>query len=91
LPPLLEAISKIKCDTPCSAGGDGCGGSCPIISCVESKNFGGCWECSDFEKCEKLEFLIPFHGNSIKAHLRLIQKHGVNNWVELRDKCYPWL
>ena len=38
LPNMLEAISKIKCDIPCSVGGDGCGGSCLIMACVKEKN-----------------------------------------------------
>jgi len=91
LPTLLKGITKIKCETPCSAGGDGCGGSCPIIACVKTKNINGCWDCTDFEKCCNLEFLIPFHGESIKTNLRLIKIHGVMDWVELREKCYPWL
>ena len=91
LPTLLKAISKIKCEIPCRAGGDGCGGSCPIIACVKTKNIDGCWDCDDFEKCSHLEFLIPFHGNSIKENLRLIQKYGITDWVEFREKCYPWL
>ena len=90
LPPLLEAISKIRCEIPCGAGGDGCGGSCPIIACVKTKNIDGCWDCTDFEKYRKLEFLIPFHGDSIKINLRLIRKHGVTDWGEFREKCYPW-
>jgi hypothetical protein len=34
----LNAISKIKCEIPCSLGGDGCGGSCEIIKCVKNKS-----------------------------------------------------
>ena len=31
---LLQAISELKCETPCRLGGDGCGGSCEIIQCI---------------------------------------------------------
>jgi len=44
----LNAISQIKCDTPCQLGGDGCGGSCSIKACVNSKLIDGCWECDTF-------------------------------------------
>ena len=91
LPALLEAISNIKCETACRAGGDGCDGSCPIIACVKRNSIDGCWQCNDFEKCDKLQFLIPFHGESIKNNLKLIQQYGIKDWVEFREKCYPWL
>lgn len=87
----LKAISGINCVIPCGSGGDGCGGSCEIIKCVKKKKLNGCWECNHFEKCEKLDFLKPFHGHSIIGNLRKIKKHGIANWVEYRDKCYPWL
>lgn len=91
LPTLLKALSKIKCETPCRSGGDGCSGSCPIISCVKTKNIEGCWECDAFKTCSKLKFLMPFHGNSILENLRLIKKHGIKNWAKHREKIYPWL
>jgi hypothetical protein len=86
----LKAISGIKCVTPCGAGGDGCGGSCKIIKCVKGMNLDGCWECKNFERCDKLDFLIPFHGDSIISNLRIIKKHGIAAWSKYRDKCYPW-
>jgi len=87
----LKALSKIKCDLACRLGGDGCGGSCEIIKCVKNKEINGCWECNNFEKCEKLNFLQPFHGDSPINNLRKLKKHGIPNWAEYRDKCYPWL
>ena len=91
LPTLLKAISKIKCEIPCRAGGNGCGSSCAIITCVKTKNIDGCWECDDFETCSKFKFLIPFHGSSMIKNLKLIKKHGVTEWIRFREKCYPWL
>jgi hypothetical protein len=87
----LKTLSEIKCVLPCGAGGDGCGGSCEIIECVKEMSLHGCWECDDFERCEKLEFLKHFHGESIISNLRKIKKYGMENWARYRDKCYPWL
>jgi hypothetical protein len=87
----LKAISGINCVTPCGAGGDGCGGSCEIIKCAKKMKLNGCWECNDFEVCGKLDFLKPFHGDSIISNLKEIKKHGVSDWAKFRDKCYPWL
>jgi hypothetical protein len=88
---LLKAISEIKCEIPCGLGGDGCGGKCEIIACVSTKGLEGCWECSDFERCDKFEFLKPFHGNAPLKNLRKIKELGIENWAKTREKCYPWL
>jgi uncharacterized protein DUF3795 len=87
----LKAISGIKCETPCRIGGDGCGGSCEIIKCVKNKSLEGCWDCDDSERCDKLEFLKPFHGDGLINNLRAIKQYGLSNWAKHRDKCYPWL
>ena len=87
----LKAISGINCLIPCGSGGDGCGGSCEIIKCVKEMNLNGCWECNDFKSCVKLNFLKLFHGDSIISNLEKIKEHGIANWSEYRDRCYPWL
>lgn len=87
----LRAISEIKCEIPCRLGGDGCEGGCEIIKCIKDKSFEGCWECNSFEKCEKLDFLKPFHGEAPVKNLRKIRELGIDNWAKHREKCYPWL
>lgn len=88
---VLKAISEIKCETPCRLGGDGCGGSCPVIQCITKKSLKGCWECDGFEKCSKLDFLKPFHGDAPLKNLRIIRQEGFESWAKHRNKCYPWL
>jgi hypothetical protein len=89
--PLLKAISEIKCERPCRLGGDGCEGECEIIKCVRGKGFEGCWECVDFESCDKLSFLKPFHADAPLNNLRKIKEMGIEYWAKYREKCYPWL
>ena len=88
---LLKAISEINCEIPCRLGGDGCGGTCGIIKCVRDNGFKGCWECNDFERCDLLDFLKPFHGDVPLKNLRKIKELGIDNWSKNREKCYPWL
>lgn len=88
---LLKEISEINCEIPCGLGGDGCGGTCEIIKCVKAKGFEGCWECNYFERCAKLDFLTPFHGEAPLKNLRKIKEMGIDNWAKTREKCYPWL
>jgi hypothetical protein len=87
----IEAINNLKCNTPCRLGGDGCAKPCEIIKCVTSKNLKGCWECSEFEECDKFEFLKPFSGDGPQKNLKKIKKYGLDNWSIHREKFYSWL
>jgi hypothetical protein len=42
------------------------------------RDYNGCWECSDFETCDKFNFLKPAHGDANIKNLRKIQKKGVD-------------
>jgi len=88
---VLDAIVKLGCDTPCRAGGDGCLQPCEIKTCVQSKKLEGCWECGEFERCNKFESFKLFHGDTTKENLRKIKKHGLSGWAKHRGKFYAWL
>ena len=88
---VLEAIVKLRCNAPCRAGGDGCLQTCEIKSCVLAKRLEGCWECDEFEKCQKFEFLKPFSDDNPQANLRKIKKYGLGRWIEHRGAFYQWL
>lgn len=87
---LLGHISQLICEVPCRQGGDGCIDSCQIIECVKEKSFEGCWECTDYVTCEKLEFLKPFHGDTPLNNLHKIKELGIHAWAKHRGKCYHW-
>lgn len=87
----IEAINNLKCNTPCRLEGDGFVKPCEILKCVLSKNLKGCWECSEFEECDKFTFLKPFHGDGPQKNLKKIIKYGLDKWAAHREKCYPWL
>lgn len=89
----LDAICKLKCDTPCRLGNGGCVQSCEIAKCVRSKCIEGCWDCSDkeFEACDRFEFLMPFHGDVPRNNIKKIKEYGLDGWAEHREKCYRWL
>ncbi len=52
--------------------------------------FEGCWECWCFMDCERLEFLKPFHGDTIINNLQKIKELGLDNWSQHRHKLYVW-
>jgi hypothetical protein len=87
---VLDAVIKLGCDTPCKAGGEGCVQPCQVKNCVESKHMDGCWECSEFERCDKFEFLRPVHGDTTRGNLRKIKEYGLNKWAEHREEFYAW-
>ncbi len=87
---LLKTINNLKCEAPCRLGG-GSGESCEVKKCNKENNIEGCWECSDFEQCDKLNFLKPFCEEAPIKNLKKIKEHGLENWAKYREKQYPWM
>jgi len=83
---VLGAMVKFRCKKGCKGGG----GSpfCKIRKCAQEKGFEGCWLCSGFETCEKLEFLAPVHGDAHKKNLRKIKRDGTKAFVEGKRLWY---
>lgn len=48
---------------------------------LASATIGGCWEYTDFEICEKLNFLKSAHGDANIKNLKKIQKQGVDAFL----------
>jgi hypothetical protein len=51
-------------------------------NCCQRKGIQGCWECEEFETCQKLEFLRAVHGEAHLKNLRKIKKQGISGFVE---------
>jgi len=82
---VLGAMVKLRCK--------GCrGGSrskfCNIAKCAIKKEYAGCWECEDFSSCEKLEFLVPVHGDAHLKNLRAIKTSGVDAFAQGKRLWY---
>ena len=86
----LQAIVELQCNTPCRVGGGCPTFACSILECCQKKELEGCWQCGEFEHCQKFEFLKPFHGNSPIQNLRKIKELGLDRWVEHRQRFYVW-
>ncbi len=85
---VLSALIELRCPKACINNGGN--PNCRIRECVRKKGINSCWECPDFEDCELLEPLSLYHGGTPKFNLRLIKKHGTENWVDKRGKHYIW-
>ena len=87
---VLEAITALQCNTPCRVGGGCPTFSCEILKCCQEKGFQGCWQCEEFEGCDKLGSLISIHGDSPQRNLKKIKELGLDRWAEYRRKPYIW-
>jgi hypothetical protein len=83
---VLGAMVKFRCRKGCKAGG----GSpfCKIRKCAEKKEIDGCWECEDYKTCEKLDFLIPVHGDAHIKNLNAIKRKGKKGFIEGKHYWY---
>lgn len=71
---VLGAMVRFRCKRGCRAGGGN--PWCAMKKCTERKGIGGCWECDDFETCDKLTALEGTHGDAHLRNLRRIRKAG---------------
>ncbi len=81
---VLEMLSRMRCDKICREGG-GNPQCVPRLCCYE-KRIRGCWECAEFETCEKLDFLKPFAGNKLIEDLRTLRDKGVEAYIRGKSK-----
>jgi len=77
---VLGAMVRFRCKNACRGGGGP--PYCKIRKCCQKKNIEGCWQCDEFETCEKLDFLNPVHGDAHLRNLRKLKKQGVNAFIE---------
>jgi len=77
---VLGEMVKLRCKTVCKDGGGP--PFCKIRKCCQKKGIGGCWECDEFEACEKLNFLKLGHGAAHIKNLRKIKKKGINEFLK---------
>jgi hypothetical protein len=76
---VLGAMVKFRCHKGCRAGGGP--PFCKIRKCCQKRGITGCWECSDFENCDKLDFLCPVHDDGHIQNLRIIKKRGAQEFI----------
>jgi len=77
---VLGAMVRLRCKKACQNGGGNPG--CKIRLCCRKKNITGCWDCEEFESCEKLNFLKPIHGEGQVKNLRKVKKGGIDKFLE---------
>jgi hypothetical protein len=83
---VLGAMVKLRCGKVCKDGGGP--PFCKIRKCCQKKGIQGCWECDEFETCEKLDFLKPGHGLAHIKNLKKIKTKGVAEFLKGEKHWY---
>jgi hypothetical protein len=76
---VLGQLVKLRCKKSCKGGGGP--PFCKMRICCQKKGIEGCWQCDDFETCEKLDFLKPVHLDAHLKNLRKLRKQGVDKFL----------
>jgi hypothetical protein len=72
--------SEMRCEKRCKSGGGS--GSCSIRLCCTGKKIEGCWQCPEFEACDKLAMLRPVHEGRLINNLKIIRDRGVEAFIQ---------
>jgi hypothetical protein len=79
---VLGLMMKLRCKKPCRERGRVT--SCERRTCCLEKNFKGCWECEEFEVCEKSSWLKDIHEDAHLKNLRRLKKLGMDGFLKGR-------
>ncbi|MDD4876349.1 MAG: DUF3795 domain-containing protein [Dehalococcoidales bacterium] len=77
---VLGAMVRLRCKKTCSNGGGN--PACKIRICCRKKSIAGCWECDEFENCNKFAFLKPIHGDANLKNLVKIKRNGIGGFIK---------
>jgi len=77
---------KFRCRKGCKDGGGP--PFCKMKNCCQKNGYQGCWECEDFETCEKLNFLVPVHGRAHIKNLMNLKRKGVKEFLKGKRYWY---
>jgi hypothetical protein len=69
---VLGAMVRLRCNRSCREGGGN--PYCKVRICCKKKELDGCWECAEFETCQKMDFLKPVHEDAHLKNLRKLSK-----------------
>ena len=77
---VLGGMVRLRCKKLCREGGGP--PFCKIRICCQKKNIEGCWECAEFETCDKLDFLKSVHEDAHLKNLAKLKKQGTDKFIE---------
>jgi hypothetical protein len=76
---VLGGLVRFRCKRACRGGGGN--PRCLMRGCCLGRGLVGCWECAEFEECDKLHVLERGHGDAAIRNLRIIKRQGVDSFI----------
>jgi hypothetical protein len=77
---LLKFMTCFQCPRGyCRAEGES---HCQIVHCCREKQYEGCWQCSEFEDCDKMGFLKAIHKDAHLKNMRIIKEKGIKEFLK---------
>jgi hypothetical protein len=77
---LLGEMVKLRCKRSCRGGGGP--PVCKIRSCCQKKSVAGCWLCTEFVTCPKLDSLKTFHEDTLVKNLKALRDGGITSFIQ---------
>jgi len=76
----IKFLSRFVCPTICRERKDD-STTCKIRKCCRDRRFYACYECDDFEVCERLKSLQRIVGISPIENLKALKEMGLETWM----------
>jgi hypothetical protein len=73
----LDELIALRCTKICKDGGGN--PECHIRKCCVQKRIDGCWECDDFESCDKLK-------DQYINNIKIIKDKGFEGYLKERSR-----
>ncbi len=83
-------MASLRCQMVCRERKDD-DVDCEVRECCRSKDFFACYECDDFEVCEKLKSMMEgLHYEAIIKNLKEIKTIGLEEWLNKGKAHHYW-
>lgn len=80
---LLKTMMELRCFNPCKKGGGN--PNCEIKLCAQKNGFDGCWQCDNFQECEKLKVLDQFDDPVYAENLRRVKEISLEQFINEKE------
>jgi hypothetical protein len=90
---MLAFMTSLRCAGVCrKEERDSEPSGCEVKNCCRERGFYACYECDDFETCDKLKSIHKeLHTDSCVRNMRAIREMGLEAWIARgRRFCY-WI
>ncbi len=90
---MLTLMAELRCPGVCRRPDeDGAPSTCAIKSCCTDRGFYACYECRDFEACDKHQAVHKgLHYEACVKNMRAIRQMGLDAWLAGGPRFCYWM